>query len=111
MALAQLQHQLIQQQSPILDLYLWGKSGRGKTFLMDSLVQSFAKDVCLRQHFHHFMQDVHNQLIQLSGRKDPLKEISNQLKARHDILCFNEFFVYDIGDAMSPGRLIIFLFE
>ncbi|MBL4796090.1 MAG: AFG1 family ATPase [Oleispira sp.] len=100
-----------QNQPPILGLYLWGKVGRGKTFLMDSFVESFPKDVCLRQHFHHFMQDVHSQLTKLSGRKDPLKEIAKQLKSRHKILCFDEFFVTDIGDAMLLGRLIMFLFE
>ena len=100
-----------QNQPPILGLYLWGKVGRGKTFLMDSFVESFPKDVCLRQHFHHFMQDVHSQLTKLSGRKDPLKEIAKQLRSRHKILCFDEFFVTDIGDAMLLGRLIMFLFE
>ena len=100
-----------QSQPPILGLYLWGKVGRGKTFLMDSFVESFPKYVCLRQHFHHFMQDVHSQLTKLSGRKDPLKEIAKQLKSRHQILCFDEFFVTDIGDAMLLGRLIMFLFE
>jgi cell division protein ZapE len=100
-----------QDQPPISGLYLWGKVGRGKTFLMDSFVESFPKDVCLRQHFHHFMQNVHNQLTKLSGRKDPLKEIAKQLKSRYKILCFDEFFVTDIGDAMLLGRLIIFLFE
>lgn len=92
-------------------LYLWGEVGRGKTFLMDIFVESFDIDVCLRQHFHHFMRDVHRQLAQLSGSKDPLRKIAKQLKSRHDILCFDEFFVYDIGDAMLLGRLIMYLFD
>lgn len=100
-----------QNPSPVLGLYLWGKVGRGKTFLMDSFVESFAEGICLRQHFHHFMQDVHNQLTQLSGSKDPLRIIAKQLKMNHKILCFDEFFVNDIGDAMLLGRLIMFLFE
>ena len=111
MVLEQLHQQLILNRSPVLGLYLWGKVGRGKTFLMDSFVQSFTEGFCLRQHFHHFMRDVHRQLTQLSGTKDPLKQIAKQLKQRHDILCFDEFFVYDIGDAMLLGRLIMFLFE
>jgi cell division protein ZapE len=111
MALEQLHQQLIQNRVPVLGLYLWGKVGRGKTFLMDSFVESFDKDTCLRQHFHHFMRDVHRQLTQLSGTKDPLRQIAKQLKKRHDILCFDEFFVYDIGDAMLLGRLIMYLFE
>lgn len=92
-------------------LYLWGKVGRGKTLLMDMFVESFEGKICLRQHFHHFMRDVHYQLTQLSGKKDPLKQIAKQLKRQHDILCFDEFFVYDIGDAMLLGRLIMYLFE
>ena len=111
MALEQLHQHLIQNRVPALGLYLWGKVGRGKTFLMDSFVESFDKEVCLRQHFHHFMRDVHSQLTQLSGTKDPLRQIAKQLKKRHNILCFNEFFVTDIGDAMLLGRLIIYLFE
>jgi cell division protein ZapE len=51
------------------------------------------------------------QLTQLSGTKDPRRQIAKQLKKRHDILCFDEFFVTDIGDAMLLGRLIIYLFE
>ena len=81
-------------------LYLWGEVGRGKTFLMDIFVESFDTDICLRQHFHHFMRDMHYQLAQLSGSKDPLQQIAKQLRNRHDILCFDEFFVYDIGDAV-----------
>ena len=92
-------------------LYLWGEVGRGKTFLMDIFVESFDTDICLRQHFHHFMRDMHYQLAQLSGSKDPLQQIAKQLRNRHDILCFDEFFVYDIGDAMLLGRLIMYLFE
>ena len=111
MALQQLYEQRLTEQASGLGLYLWGKVGRGKTFLMDSFVESFSEGVCLRQHFHHFMRDVHSQLTQLSGSKDPLRQIAKQLKQRHDILCFDEFFVYDIGDAMLLGRLIMFLFE
>lgn len=92
-------------------LYLWGKVGRGKTLLMDLFVESLDNNICLRQHFHHFMRDVHYQLTRLSGHKDPLTQVAKQLKKQHDILCFDEFFVYDIGDAMLLGRLIMYLFE
>jgi cell division protein ZapE len=111
--LNQLHHQLNKavDQAPILGLYLWGKVGRGKTLLMDSFVESFDKGVCLRQHFHHFMQNVHHQLKELSGSREPLKKIAKQLRLRHQVLCFDEFFVSDIGDAMLLGRLIMYLFE
>lgn len=118
MALQQLHQQIIlpkqsqaQAGSCELGLYLWGKVGRGKTFLMDTFVASLPTGVGLRQHFHHFMQDVHHQLTRLSGKRDPLKHIAKQLRQDYQVLCFDEFFVSDIGDAMLLGRLIMFLFE
>lgn len=115
MALQQLYEQQLHEKALSsgagLGLYLWGKVGRGKTFLMDSFAESFEEGICKRQHFHHFMRDVHKQLTQLSGCEDPLKEIAKQLSSQHKILCFDEFFVSDIGDAMLLGRLFMFLFE
>ena len=111
MALQQLYEQQLHEKALSSGLYLWGKVGRGKTFLMDSFVESFDEGMCKRQHFHHFMRDVHKQLTQLSGCEDPLKEIAKQLSSQHRILCFDEFFVSDIGDAMLLGRLFMFLFE
>ncbi len=92
-------------------IYLWGKVGRGKTFLMDTLVASLPKSVCLRQHFHHFMRDVHEQLSRITGSQDPLKIIAANLRSQHRVLCFDEFFVSDIGDAMLLGRLMMYLFD
>ncbi|MEH6343632.1 MAG: cell division protein ZapE [Bermanella sp.] len=94
-----------------LGLYLWGRVGRGKTYLMDILVASLAPEVCLRQHFHHFMKDVHSKLTELEGQGDPLKHIARELAEQYRVLCFDEFFVNDIGDAMLLGRLMMFLFE
>ena len=94
-----------------LGLYLWGKVGRGKTFLMDVFVSSMGIDRCLRQHFHHFMQDVHGRLTQLEGVKDPLQQIAKELAQQYEVLCFDEFFVNDIGDAMLLGRLMMFIFD
>ncbi|WP_286233923.1 cell division protein ZapE [Thalassotalea sediminis] len=92
-------------------LYLWGKVGRGKTFLMDLFVASLPKKVCKRQHFHHFMQDVHQQLNYCVGRTEPLKYVAQQFSKQHRVLCFDEFFVTDIGDAMLLGNLLKYLFE
>ncbi len=92
-------------------IYLWGRVGRGKTFLMDTFVDSLPDKVCLRQHFHHFMQDIHHKLTELSGQENPLKIIAQQLSEQFQVLCFDEFFVNDIGDAMLLGRLMMFLFE
>ena len=92
-------------------LYLWGKVGRGKTYLMDTLAAALDPEICLRQHFHHFMKDVHTRLTQLSGMADPLQEIARELSEQYQVLCFDEFFVSDIGDAMLLGRLLMYLFD
>jgi cell division protein ZapE len=92
-------------------IYLWGKVGRGKTFLMDLLVNSLPNSVCNRQHFHHFMQGVHRQLNILSGQSEPLKIIARKFSQQYRVLCFDEFFVSDIGDAMLLGNLLQFMFE
>jgi cell division protein ZapE len=99
----------------IKGIYLWGKVGRGKTFLMDlfvhSLTESPSNQICKRQHFHHFMRDVHYQLNELSGKPDPLKIIAERFSQQYRVLCFDEFFVSDIGDAMLLGNLLQYLFE
>lgn len=91
-------------------IYLWGKVGRGKTFLMDLLDASLPSSVSKRQHFHHFMQDVHKQLTELSGKSEPLWHIAMQLSKQYKVLCFDEFFVSDIGDAMLLGTLLQYMF-
>ncbi|OZG75242.1 cell division protein ZapE [Hahella sp. CCB-MM4] len=95
----------------IKGLYLWGKVGRGKTFLVDLFVQSLNSEKCLRLHFHHFMAMVHQQLNQYKGEADPLKIIARNLSRQYQVLCFDEFFVSDIGDAMLLGRLMQYLFS
>lgn len=108
-ALELLYRQLRSQRSQrelLLGLYLWGSVGRGKTFLMDQFVLALGPDICLRQHFHHFMADMHRQLTALSGQKDPLRHIAKRLSQQTRVLCFDEFFVSDIGDAMLLGNLL-----
>ena len=92
-------------------LYLWGRVGRGKTFLMDVFMAGLPDKRALRQHFHHFMAYIHQQLGNTSGKKDPLKIIAFRLSKQYKILCFDEFFVSDIGDAMLLGTLMQYLFE
>lgn len=97
--------------SRIKGVYLWGKVGRGKTFLMDLFVDCLPNVICRRQHFHHFMQDVHRQLNELTGKSEPLKRIAKQFSKKYRVLCFDEFFVADIGDAMLLGNLLQYMFE
>ncbi len=97
----------------VTGLYLHGPVGRGKTMLMDLLVESLAaEDVAVeRLHFHRFMDRVHRRLKELEGRRDPLKAIAREMTTRYRVLCFDEFHVSDIGDAMILGELLQALFE
>ena len=92
-------------------VYMWGGVGRGKTFLMDIFFDSLNFDRKLRLHFHRFMQIIHEQLQALSGRKDPLRKIASQMRLRTRVICFDEFFVSDITDAMLLGELFSELFR
>lgn len=98
------------QQEPIRGLYMWGGVGRGKTWLMDMFFQSLPGERKLRLHFHRFMLRVHEELTQLQGQSDPLEKVADSFKAETDILCFDEFFVSDITDAMLLGTLMKALF-
>ncbi len=94
----------------IAGVYLWGPVGRGKTWLMDRFYQSLTVPA-KRQHFHHFMRWVHKRLFQLGGTEDPLTVLARELSAETRVLCLDELFVSDIGDAMLLGRLLQQLFE
>lgn len=99
------------QPEPVRGLYLWGSVGRGKTFLMDLFQQSLPEGTALRVHFHRFMQDIHARLGALSGHSDPLVSVAQQIADQHRVICLDEFFVLDIGDAMILGNLLKALFE
>ena len=92
-------------------LYLWGGVGRGKTWLMDSFYECLPFERKLRLHFHRFMQRVHNELKRLQGHPSPLLEIADRLAAEARVVCFDEFFVSDITDAMILGGLLEALFQ
>ncbi|MGB1272485.1 MAG: cell division protein ZapE, partial [Endozoicomonas sp.] len=92
-------------------LYFWGGVGRGKTYLMDTFYQCLPFPEKLRMHFHHFMRRVHNELTSLEGRKNPLETVAQRLAGEARIICFDEFFVSDITDAMILGGLMELLFN
>jgi len=96
---------------PSLGVYIWGPVGRGKTLLMDLFCQCLNTKSYLRLHFHRFMEMIHQQLYIHSGEADPLKHIAKKLSDQYDVICFDEFFVSDIGDAMLLGRLYQALFD
>lgn len=101
---------LHQGRSPITGVYLWGPVGRGKTWLMDQFYQSL-RVPARRQHFHHFMGWVHQRSFQLSGIANPLQALARELAQEVRVLCFDELFVNDIGDAIILGRLFQVMFE
>ena len=92
-------------------LYLWGGVGRGKTWLMDLFFDCLPFQDKLRLHFHRFMQEVHAELKKLPEQEDPLKAVAQHFRARARVICFDEFFVSDITDAMLLGRLFEHLFS
>lgn len=95
---------------PVRGLYMWGGVGRGKTWLMDLFFHSLPTERKLRLHFHRFMLRVHEELNQLQGQPNPLEHVAEGFKAQADILCFDEFFVTDITDAMLLAELLRALF-
>lgn len=95
---------------PVKGVYLWGSVGRGKTYLMDCFYECLPFAEKRRLHFHHFMQRVHAQLKALPGQEDPLKIVARRFSEHARVLCFDEFFVSDIADAMLLGRLFNYLF-
>lgn len=104
-------HQALHQDGPApRGVYLWGPVGRGKTWLMDQFHASLGVPA-RRQHFHHFMRWVHRRLFQLTGTADPLPALARELAGEVRVLCFDELFVSDIGDAMLLGPLLQALFQ
>ena len=95
---------------PVKGLYFWGGVGRGKTYLMDNFYESLPFENKMRIHFHRFMQRVHNELKLLRGQKNPLIIVAKKLSDETRIICFDEFFVSDIGDAMILAGLMGELF-
>ncbi|KAA0014247.1 AFG1 family ATPase [Billgrantia pellis] len=92
-------------------LYFWGGVGRGKTYLVDTFHDSLPFPDKMRTHFHRFMQRVHNELEHYKGEKNPLTLIAGKFAAEARVICFDEFFVKDITDAMILANLLEALFE
>lgn len=96
---------------PVRGLYVWGGVGRGKTMLMDMFFDTLPNQRRLRMHFHRFMRRVHQGLTRFSGTSNPLLKVADEIAAEADVLCFDEFFVSDIGDAMILAEILGALFE
>ncbi len=98
------------QRKPVAGLYLWGGVGRGKTWLMDIFFDSLPGHDKQRIHFHRFMARIHAALKARPSTRDPLTEIAREWATQCRVLCFDEFFVSDIADAMLLGGLLQALF-
>ncbi len=96
---------------PVRGYYFWGGVGRGKTFLMDLFFESLPFDDKMRMHFHRFMQMVHEQLRQLDDIENPLVTVADSIAAENTVICFDEFHVADITDAMILAGLLEALFK
>jgi len=87
-------------------VYLWGAVGRGKSFLMDSFYLCLPLERKRRVHFHDFMREVHRELQDVKGTEDPLEALARRIARRCRVICFDEFHVNDIADAMILARLL-----
>jgi cell division protein ZapE len=92
-------------------VYMHGGVGRGKSFLMDCFFNSVPLTRKTRLHFHEFMREVHRELAELKGVVNPLHELGARIARRHRLICFDEFHVADVTDAMILHRLLDSLFE
>ncbi len=101
----------LRSKKPIPGIYIWGSVGIGKTWLMDLFYQQLPTERKIRQHFHVFMRQVHLRLKALQGHSDPLKLIAHEWAEKVDVICFDEFFVNDITDAMLLRGLFLALFK
>jgi len=87
-------------------VYLWGPVGRGKSFLMDAFFLCVPLVRKRRVHFHHFMREIHRELDAVKGTEDPIAEVAARTARRYRLVCFDEFHVSDIADAMILGRFL-----
>ncbi|MBB3176780.1 cell division protein ZapE [Variovorax sp. Sphag1AA] len=92
-------------------VYMYGGVGRGKSFIMDCFYNAVPLRRKTRLHFHEFMREVHRELAELQGTVNPLDELGRRIAKRYKLICFDEFHVADITDAMILHRLLVALFD
>jgi cell division protein ZapE len=106
-----LRRRFSRRRAPEQGLYFWGGVGRGKTYLMDAFYDCLPFEEKQRVHFHRFMQRVHRELTELKGTENPLERIGERLARETEVICFDEFFVSDIADAMILANFLEAIFS
>lgn len=96
---------------PPKGVYLWGGVGRGKSFLMDAFFASIPFEAKVRLHFHEFMRSIHQEMKAAKSQSDPLMYVAAQVAKKYRVICFDEFHVSDIADAMILYRLLHYLYH
>ena len=110
--LLQLKRRLFNRKSRGLKgIYLWGGVGRGKTYIVDTFFESLPIKNKLRIHFHRFMQRVHDELKSLNDVQNPLQIVADSFANNAKVICFDEFHVADITDAMLLSGLLQTMFD
>lgn len=102
---------LFSKPRPPRGVWLWGGVGRGKSFIMDCFYDTVRSHPKTRIHFHEFMRSVHHELKALQGTADPLDTVAKNVAKKYPLLCFDEFHVSDVADAMILHRLLDGLFK
>ncbi len=97
---------MINQATVPRGVWLWGGVGRGKSFIMDCFYEAVPVKRKLRTHFHEFMRSIHQELELLKGQQDPLDAVALRTAQRYRLICFDEFHLSDIADAMILERLV-----
>jgi len=92
-------------------VYMYGGVGRGKSFIMDCFFHAVPLERKTRLHFHEFMREVHRQLHELKGQQDPLEVLAKRMSRKHRLICFDEFHVADVTDAMILYKLLDAMFR
>ncbi len=92
-------------------VYMYGGVGRGKSFIMDCFFNALPLERKTRLHFHEFMREVHRQLHELKGQQDPLEVLAKRMSRKHRLICFDEFHVADVTDAMILYKLLDAMFR